>query len=107
MCVQDDELDFAHQQRQSVIQHKQQWEHDAAEKQRLVKMQEDHQQFQHQIMSRRQGEFEELQVQHYLCSSLDSEHHLVSVKHVQCAGRCNRSAIGHCHLLSKLTCHLL
>lgn len=69
--MQDDELDFAQQQRQSVIQHKEQWEHDAAEKQRLTKMQEDHQQFQQQIVSRRQGEFEELQVQQLLFSFFD------------------------------------
>lgn len=62
-CIlQDDELDFAEQQKQAAIQHKQQWEHDSAEKQRLVKMQDDHHQFQDQIVSRRQGEFEELQV---------------------------------------------
>ena len=60
--MQDDELDFAEQQKQAAIQHKQQWEHDSGEKQRLGKMQDDHQQFQQQIMSRRQGEFEELQV---------------------------------------------
>lgn len=60
--MQDDELDFAEQHKQAAIQHKQQWEHDSAEKQRLVKMQDDHHQFQEQIVSRRQGEFEELQV---------------------------------------------
>ncbi|KAL3155895.1 hypothetical protein ABBQ32_012895 [Trebouxia sp. C0010 RCD-2024] len=59
--VKDDELDFAEQQKQAAIQHRQQWEHDSAEKQRLLKMQEDHHQFQQQIVSRRQGEFEELQ----------------------------------------------
>ena len=61
-CAQDDELDFAEQQKQAAIQHKQQWEHDSAEKQRLLKMQDNHHQFQQQIVSRRQGEFEELQV---------------------------------------------
>lgn len=60
--MQDDELDFAEQQKQAAIQHKQQWEHDSAEKQRLLKMQDNHHQFQEQIVSRRQGEFEELQV---------------------------------------------
>ena len=60
--MQDDELDFAEQQKQAAIQHKQQWEHDSGEKQRLLKMQDDHHQFQQQIVSRRQGEFEELQV---------------------------------------------
>lgn len=62
LVLQDDELDFAEQQKQAAIQHRQQWEHDSAEKQRLLKMQEDHHQFQQQIVSRRQGEFEELQV---------------------------------------------
>ena len=60
--MQDDEIDFAEQQKTGGIQHKQQYEHDFAEKQRLQKMQQDHGQFQQQIMSRRQGEFEELQV---------------------------------------------
>lgn len=83
--MQDDELDFAQQQRQSVIQHKEQWEHDAAEKQRLTKMQEDHQQFQQQIVSRRQGEFEELQVQHHFFSAVDSDA-LAVANLVQCAG---------------------
>ena len=62
VVLQDDELDFAEQQKQAAIQHRQQWEHDSAEKQRLLKMQDDHHQFQQQIVSRRQGEFEELQV---------------------------------------------
>lgn len=60
--VQDDEIDFAEQQKANSIQHKQQYEHDFAEKQRLQKMQQDHGQFQEQIVGRRQGEFEELQV---------------------------------------------
>ena len=67
LVVQDDEIDFAEQQKTNSIQHKQQYEHDFAEKQRLQKMQQDHGQFQQQIMSRRQGEFEELQVTLVCC----------------------------------------
>ena len=62
LCSQDDELDFAEQQKAGAIQHKQQYEHDFAEKQRMQKMQGDHSHFQQQIMSRRQDEFKELQV---------------------------------------------
>lgn len=60
--MQDDELDFAEQQKAGAIQHKQQYEHDFAEKQRMQKLQGDHSHFQQQIMSRRQDEFKELQV---------------------------------------------
>lgn len=74
VTVQDDEIDFADQQKAGSIQHKQQYEHDFAEKQRLQKMQQDHSQFQEQIVSRRQGEFEELQVS---CLAAAVAHHTV------------------------------
>lgn len=103
-CVmQDDEIDFADQQKAGSIQHKQQYEHDFAEKQRLQKMQQDHSQFQQQIVSRRQGEFEELQVSCPCCccqsstqayDTVEDHHNLV---HASTPFACNCFSRTYCH----------